>query len=180
MDRKLWTTPYDARIVAEGVQLARDEVVGIRDGRGALVFVESGTAWITQEGDRRDVLVPAGDSFRLDRAGVALVQACRAGTITVTAPLDDGEPQLFRSAPVAYTVRSRHRGHPLVRHMWAIVLRLYRRHARPRPWDIRMEPERAASFPFRLLDPVGPGPRVVRDPAAGLRDAIALDMTRCA
>ena len=179
MDRKLWTTPYDARIVAEGVQLTRDEVVGIRDGNGALVFVESGTAWITQEGDSRDVLVPAGESFRLDRAGVALVQAYRAGTITITAPLDGGEPEVFRSAPIANTARAPRRGHPLVRRMWAIVLRLYRRHPRPRPWDIRMMPEHATP-PLRLLDPVGPGPRAARDPAGGLRAAIELDMTRCA
>jgi hypothetical protein len=63
--------------------------------------------------------------------------------------------------------------------MWAIVLRLYRRHARPRPWEIRMAPEHAIPR-LPLLDPVGPGRRTARDPAAGLRAAIELDMTRCA
>lgn len=179
MERKLWTEPFDARIVAEGVQLARNDVIGVRDGRGALIFVESGTAWITQENDVRDVLVPAGESFRLDRAGVALVQAHRAATITITAPLADGEPEVFRAAPETHVAPARRRGHPLVRRIWAIVLRLYRRHARPRPWEIRMAPERATPRP-RLLDPIGPGRRVARDPAAELRAAIELDMTRCA
>ncbi|HSD40664.1 MAG TPA: DUF2917 domain-containing protein [Burkholderiales bacterium] len=175
MERKLWTEPFDARIVVEGMQLSRNDVVGIRDGRRALVFVESGTVWITQENDVRDVLVPAGGSFRLDRDGLALVQAHRSATITVTAPLGDDGPEAFRVAPAP----ARRRGHPLVRRMWAIVLRMYRRHARPRPWEIRMEPERATPL-LRLVDPVGPGRRIARDPAAELRAAAALDITRCA
>jgi hypothetical protein len=175
MERKLWTEPFDARIVAEGVQLARSDLVGIRNARGALVFVESGTAWITQENDLRDVFVPAGESFRLDRDGVALVQAHRSATITVTAPLGDADPEVFRVSPAP----ARRRGHPLVRRMWAMVLRLYRRHAKPRPWEIRLEPERATPR-LRLLDPVAPGRRIARDPAAELRAAIELDMTRCA
>jgi hypothetical protein len=175
MERKLWTEPFDARIVAEGVQLSRSDIVGIRNGHGALVFVESGTAWITQENDVRDVLVPAGESFRLDRAGVALVQAHRSATITITAPLGGEGPEAFRVAPAP----ARRRGHPLMRRLWAIVLRLYRRHARPRPWEIRMEPERPTPS-LRLHDPIGPGRRVARDPSAELRAAIELDMTRCA
>lgn len=175
MERKLWTEPFDARIVVEGMQLSRNDVVGIRDGHGALVFVESGTVWITQENDVRDVLVPAGGSFRLDRDGLALVQAHRSATITVTAPLGGDGPEAFRVAPAP----ARRRGHPLVRRMWAIVLRMYRRHARPRPWEIRMEPERATPR-LRLVDPVGPGRRIARDPAAELRAAAALDITRCA
>jgi hypothetical protein len=179
MERKLWTEPFDARIVAEGVQLARNAVVSIRNGRGALVFVESGTAWITQENDVRDVLVPVGESFRLDRAGVALVQAHRTATITITAPLEGGDPEVFSSVPAVVAAPARRRGHPLVRRMWAIVLRLYRRHARPRAWEIQMTPEHA-TLRLRLLDPVGPDRRTARDPTADLRAAIELDMTRCA
>jgi hypothetical protein len=179
MERKLWIEPFDARIVAEGVQLARHDIVGIRNGRGALVFVESGTAWITQENDVRDALVPAGESFRLDRAGVALVQAHRNARITVTAPLEGGDPEVFSTVPVVTAAPARRRGHPLVRRMWVVVLRLYRRHARPRPWEIRMAPEHAIPR-LQLLDPVGPVRRTERDPAAGLRAAIELDMTRCA
>jgi hypothetical protein len=177
MERKLWTEPYDARLVAAGLALARNDVVGVRNGRGALVFVESGTAWITQEDDRRDVMVSAGESFRLDRDGVALVQPYRAATITVSAPLGDTDPEVYR-ARSATAPRARP-GHPLVRRMWAIVLRLYRRHARPRPWEIRQPRPQASAAPrLSVLDPIGPGPRAPRDPAAGLRAAIALDMSR--
>jgi hypothetical protein len=179
MERKLWTEPYDARLVAEGLMLRRDEIVGIRNGRGALVFVESGTAWITQEHDRRDLLVPAGGTFRLDRDGVALVGAHRSATISISAPLGGAEPEVYRSGAAA-APRGR-RGHPLARRMWAVVLRLYRRHARPRPWEIRQPlPEAVGATRLWVLDPIGPGPRAQRDPAAGLRAAIALDMSRAA
>jgi hypothetical protein len=179
MERKLWTEPYDARLVAEGLTLRRDEIAGIRHGRGALVFVESGTAWITQEHDRRDVLVSAGQTFRLDRDGVALVGAHRTATITISAPLGGAEPEVYRSRAAA-APRAR-RGHPLARWMWAVVLRLYRRHARPHPWEIRQPlPQAGGATRLSVLDPAGPGPRAQRDPAAGLRAAIALDMSRAA
>lgn len=163
MERRLWTEPYDVRLVAASVALARNQVLGIRNGRGALVFVESGTAWITQERDRRDLLVPAGESFRLDRDGLALVGAHRAATITVTAPLGKVDPEVSRTVdPAAPRAR---RGRRLVRRAWAIVLRLYRRHARPRPWEI-LQPRAQAGDP--VLDPIGPGSRMPRDPAAQL------------
>jgi len=177
MERKSWTEPYDARLVAAGLALARNDVIGIRNGRGALVFVESGTAWITQEDDRRDVMVAAGESFRLDRNGVALVQPYRAATITLSAPFGDTDPEVYR-ARSATAPRARP-GHPLVRRIWAIVLRLYRRHARPRPWEIRQPiPQASIASRLQVLDPIGPGPRAPRDPAAELRAEIALDMSR--
>lgn len=179
MERKLWTEPFDDRLIAEGVRLARDELLGLRNGRGALVFVESGTAWITQENDLRDVLVPAGESFRIDRDGVALVQAHRAATITVTAPLDGVEPEMFRVAPAARPAPARQRGNRFVRRLWAIVLRAYRRHARPRPWEIRLAPQ-PATRRLRLADPIAPDRRAARDPSAGLRAAIELELSRCA
>lgn len=175
MERKLWTEPFDARLIAEGMQLGRADLVGVRNGRGALVFVESGTAWITQEHDVRDVLVPAGESFRLDRDGVALMQGHRTATITISAPLGDAEPEVFRATPAAHVTPARRRGHPMVRRMWAVVLRLYRRHARPRPWEIRLAP---AIPDLRHTDPIGPGRPLARDPLPGLRAAIALETSR--
>jgi hypothetical protein len=136
MERKAWIEPFDARILAEGMPLARHELVGVRNGRDALVFVESGTAWITQENDRRDVIVAAGEWFRLDREGVALVQAYRSATVTITAPLDGVPRAVFRPDAVAQG-----RGTPL-RRFWAVWLRLYRRHARPRAWETRLDMSR--------------------------------------
>lgn len=137
MERRLWTEPFDTRVVADGVRLDGPDVVGVSNARGALVFVESGTVWITQENDRRDIVASAGEWFRFDRTGVALVQALRFATITVTAPSDGIEREVSRPAA------RRPRG--FARSFWAVWLRLYRRHARPRPWEIRMQPARPAA-----------------------------------
>jgi Protein of unknown function (DUF2917) len=48
-------------------------VAKLADGRGALVRVEAGKVWITQDGDRKDVFLRAGESFRIERDGLTLV-----------------------------------------------------------------------------------------------------------
>jgi hypothetical protein len=70
---------------ARRINIGRGDLVRIRNGNGVTVAVERGTAWLTQDGDRRDVLLEAGGSFRLDREGVAVVSAHAAAEITVTA-----------------------------------------------------------------------------------------------
>lgn len=42
---------------------------------GRRVECLSGSLWLTQDGDRRDVVLEAGDSFAFDRAGDALLSA---------------------------------------------------------------------------------------------------------
>ncbi len=58
----------------------------IDNGRGTQVFCLKGPVWITQEGDPRDIILSAGQSFLLDRKGVAVVFALREAAITVGAP----------------------------------------------------------------------------------------------
>jgi hypothetical protein len=177
MERRRWTEPFDARVLAAGVQLEGRDLVGVRNARGALAFVESGTAWITQENDMRDVIVAAGEWFRFDRAGVAVVQAHRSVTITITAPDDGAEREVFRPGPP----RARRTGHPFVRRFWAIWLRLYRRHARPGVWETALQ-LKWPSAPGRpggtVLDPLGPHRVAPRDPIAELRAAVALETSR--
>jgi hypothetical protein len=158
MERKAWIEPFDARILAEGLHLERHDLVGVRNGRGALVFVESGTAWITQENDRRDVIVAAGEWLRLDREGVALVQAYKAATVTITAPLDGVERAVFRPSAMA-----RGRG-TFMRTLWAVWLRSYRRNARQRRWEIWSAPQ----WPAAPGQPRGPSV----DPIAPVRSAM--------
>ena len=67
------------------VPMTRGSVLRIEDGRDRLIYVWEGALWITQEGDGRDLYVAAGDSFRLDRNGIALAQATRRSIITLTA-----------------------------------------------------------------------------------------------
>jgi hypothetical protein len=72
----------DALISNEGpkdrakVGLGCGTLLRLENARGMQVQVERGLLWITQEGDLRDILVRHGESFRLDRDGVAILSAC--------------------------------------------------------------------------------------------------------
>lgn len=66
--------------------MTRGSLLRIEDGRELLIYVWEGSLWLTQDGDSRDRYLGAGDWFRLDRDGVAIAQATRRSTVTLTAP----------------------------------------------------------------------------------------------
>jgi len=51
------------------------EVLDIRDGQGLCVKSIRGVLWITQSNDNEDIVVPDGQTFVLDRPGLALISA---------------------------------------------------------------------------------------------------------
>jgi hypothetical protein len=55
----------------------------IEDGKGLELTAVSGTVWITQAGDMRDVILARGQSFVLDRNGRAVLYALKDATIVV-------------------------------------------------------------------------------------------------
>jgi len=57
--------------------------------RGALVRCLEGLVWITQDGDRADHVVAAGDAFRVDRDGAVVVQATRPARIAIESPCEN-------------------------------------------------------------------------------------------
>ena len=57
------------------IELDAREVVTLPDVRGATLRVTRGTLWITQEGDSRDVVLRAGDSWGVERIGLTVVEA---------------------------------------------------------------------------------------------------------
>lgn len=79
--------------VGDGVEAAESSASQLRLARGALasfgqcapiqVRVIDGQLWITQEGDRRDVIVRPGMSFLSARHGKVIVQALDRATIEV-------------------------------------------------------------------------------------------------
>jgi Protein of unknown function (DUF2917) len=73
----------------DGLCLKRNQVVKVRGGIGHSIVCDSGTVWVTQDGDPRDVILNVGGSFRLDRDGLALVQAFGPAAISIAQP----EPQ---------------------------------------------------------------------------------------
>jgi hypothetical protein len=132
MDRKLWNEPFDERALLEGAALARGSLLAIHGGRGALVFVERGRVWLTQENDSRDVVLSAGTWFRLDRDGAAIVEAHSPASLTLTAAAEAPLPEirmLPRDAGADRVAprRAGRRGPPFLRALTAWWLRLYRR-----------------------------------------------------
>jgi hypothetical protein len=73
-------------------ELTAGSILRVRDGQGMAVVVFEGLVWVTQSGDRRDIVLAAGESFSVDRPGLTLVQAFRNSKLMVV----DGGP---REAP---------------------------------------------------------------------------------
>lgn len=67
-----------------GVCLKRNQVLKVRGGRGHSIVCDSGSVWLTQEGDARDIVLNAGEAFTLDRRGLTLVLAFEPGAIRIT------------------------------------------------------------------------------------------------
>jgi Protein of unknown function (DUF2917) len=57
------------------VHLNHRELLDINDGQGLAVACIAGTVWITQSNDARDIVINAGQTFILDKQGLALVAA---------------------------------------------------------------------------------------------------------
>jgi hypothetical protein len=89
--------PWDLR----PIPLRPKGVHRIDNGRGLSVTAIRGSVWITQDRDLRDIILSPGQSFVLDRNGVALVFAFRDAVIMV------GQPG--RVTPAGHATVSRYR-----------------------------------------------------------------------
>jgi hypothetical protein len=68
------------------VRLEAGELLDVHDGEGLRVICVNGAVWITQSHDPRDVVLSSGQSFVLDRPGLALVSAPgAAATVAIRA-----------------------------------------------------------------------------------------------
>ena len=76
----------DEYLIEGALPLARDEQLCIVDGRDLLIHVWQGLLWITQERDQRDVVLEAGQSFRLDRNGTAFAKCWEDAVLALTSP----------------------------------------------------------------------------------------------
>ena len=66
------------------VALHPSRSLDLRDGKGTVITVRSGTVWITQADDRRDRFLKPGQSFTVERNGLTLVAAMGApATVTI-------------------------------------------------------------------------------------------------
>ena len=76
----------------DGICMKPKQVVKVRGGIGHSIVCHSGTVWVTQDGDLRDVVLHAGQSFMLNRKGPALVQAFEQSAISIERPAAQVRP----------------------------------------------------------------------------------------
>jgi hypothetical protein len=75
------------------VRLKTGELLDIHDGEGFTVECLEGAVWITQSNDPRDIVLNAGESFMLDKPGLALVCAAAGpAAVAVEVPLPQTPP----------------------------------------------------------------------------------------
>lgn len=65
------------------ISLRGREAITLPDIRGATLRVTQGTLWLTQEHDRGDVVLRAGDNFVVEADGATVVEAQDAVTLCV-------------------------------------------------------------------------------------------------
>lgn len=67
----------------DGLCLKPKQLLKVRGGSGLTIDCHSGSLWLTQDRDRRDIVLGAGESFTLDRNGLALVQALEQSAVSI-------------------------------------------------------------------------------------------------
>jgi hypothetical protein len=65
------------------IQLARGEAMPVLGGAGNTVLAHEGRIWITEEAGNADVVLRPGESFRLARRGLAVVEALSDASISI-------------------------------------------------------------------------------------------------
>jgi hypothetical protein len=63
------------RIATMRIDLQRGRFLRVMDGAGSTLTAHAGSVWVTEEDSARDVVLRAGQSLRLGRRGLALVEA---------------------------------------------------------------------------------------------------------
>jgi len=57
------------------IDLQRGKFLRVREGAGSTVTAHAGSVWITEQDNPRDVVLRPGQSFKLGRPGLTLVEA---------------------------------------------------------------------------------------------------------
>jgi hypothetical protein len=62
-------------ILSGALHIVRGQTLKLTDSVGSIICAREGTVWITEENSRRDVVLEAGNCFRIGKPGLTLVQA---------------------------------------------------------------------------------------------------------
>ena len=71
---------------SSGVLLAKGQTLNLPEAAGVRVASQTGTVWITQDGDPRDIVLRPGESVVLERSTPTIVQAFEPSLITIADP----------------------------------------------------------------------------------------------
>lgn len=77
---------HEDRVFSVGHCPRPGELLNLEGAKGIRIAARSGTVWVTRDGNPRDIVLRSGESFELDRATTAIVQAIEAATIGVADP----------------------------------------------------------------------------------------------
>ena len=73
-------------LAASRLELRKNQLLRVEGARDARIVCVDGELWITQHEDQRDLVVPAGGSFTLDRDGIAVISALQASSVWLQEP----------------------------------------------------------------------------------------------
>lgn len=76
----------NAHYSEESLKLDRGQLMRLKDANGAVVHVSQGEVWLTQERSTRDHVLGAGQWFRLDRDGTAILHSFHGCELTLRTP----------------------------------------------------------------------------------------------
>jgi hypothetical protein len=68
------------------LDLANEGLLSIRDGQAARIRCNEGTLWITEEGESKDTILAAGESYTIRHPGLALLTSFGVSRITIEGP----------------------------------------------------------------------------------------------
>ncbi|MGB4118157.1 MAG: DUF2917 domain-containing protein [Polaromonas sp.] len=68
-------------------EIARDKILEIKHALGVTIECLDGSVWITLDGNMRDVILNAGQSFCVDRMQRTLIQALTTARVRLIHPL---------------------------------------------------------------------------------------------
>jgi len=65
-----------------GLCMKPKQLLRVGGGAGNAIVCHSGSVWVTQDGDLRDIILGAGESFVIERNGPTLVQALEQSAVS--------------------------------------------------------------------------------------------------
>lgn len=91
---------YDTTNTDGPLKLERGVIASVKDAYGTEVQLATGCLWITQEHDRRDIVLQAGERLRLDRHGKAVISARRDSALILITPVSAKTPMQIQQISI--------------------------------------------------------------------------------